>query len=564
MFASKSLLSRMTVLHLTLAALLACLSACQLPRNIEFADKVYTNGVIWAGPTQTTDASVLAVKEGRILYVGNTLPSSIKTKSTIDLQGKFVMSGFMDNHVHFMEGGAALASVDLRSAKTPKEFTQSIAKYAKALASGQWVLNGNWDQTQWGGELPKRDWIDSFTKDIPVYVIRIDGHMALANSAALKAAGITSETEDPDGGIIMRDGSGRATGILKGNALNLVLAVIPQPSDDELMNQFRLAQIHALSLGIVKVHAVTAYPTETTMLDIFQLAQKRGLMKIRAQVSTPIENWQSMRDKVEEFGRGDDQLKWGGVKGFIDGSLGARTAWMYEPYTDEPSTNGQPLNNPRTLKDWMRKADDNNLELSIHAIGDRGIDSVINDMKEIAGDKVRDKRYRIEHFQHPSIKAINDIAEMGVIVSMHPYHAIDDGRWAEERIGNDRLATTYAFRSIIDAGGILTFGSDWPVAPLSPIKGIYAAVTRRTLDGAKPDGWIPEQKIDVEEALIAYTQTNAYAFHEEDVAGTLELNKRADFIILSSDPRVIEHEKINDIDVLSTVIGGELVFDKNQ
>ena len=546
--------------HFVLIALLVSLSACQSANEFKYADTVYTNGVIWTGVMEASDASVIAVVDDRVLYVGNELPDNIKAISTIDLGGNFVMPGFMDNHVHFMEGGAALASVDLRPVRTPQEFTKRLADFVTHLPTGQWVLNGNWDHTRWGGELPHRDWIDSFTENNPVYVIRIDGHMALANSAALKAAGITRETVDPDGGIIVRDDSGQPTGVLKGNALNLVLGVIPSPSDDELMNQFRLAQERALSLGIVKVHALTAYPTETTMLGIFRLARKRGFLKIRAQVSTPIEVWQNMKNEVEELGHGDDQLKWGGVKGFIDGSLGARTAWMHNAYTDAPNTNGVPLNDPRKLHDLMQEADANSLELSIHAIGDKGIDSVIRSMKEIAGGKVRERRYRIEHFQHPSEKAISDLAEIGVIASMHPYHAIDDGRWAEERIGNQRLKTTYAFRSIIDAGGILTFGSDWPVAPLSPIKGVYAAVTRRTIDGANPDGWIPEQKIDVEEALTAYTRNNAYAFNEEDVAGTLEANKRADFVVLSLDPRTVEHEKILDIDVLNTVIGGEVVF----
>jgi len=562
MLAPKYILPKITIHHFVLIVLLISLSACESPKDVKYADTVYTNGVIWTGTAEASDASVIAVVDDRVLFVGHELPDSIKAISTVDLGGHFVMPGFMDNHVHFMEGGAALASVDLRPVKSRQEFTKRLADFVTHLPTGQWILNGNWDHTQWGGELPHRDWIDSFTENNPVYVIRIDGHMALANTAALKAAGITRETVNPDGGIIMRDESGQPTGVLKGNALNLVLSVIPAPSNDELMNQFRLAQEHALSLGIVKVHALTAYPTETNMLDIFKLARKRGLLKIRAQVSTPIEVWQNMKKEVQALGRGDDQLRWGGVKGFIDGSLGARTAWMHQAYADAPDTNGVPLNDPLTLNDLMQEADNNGLELSIHAIGDKGIDSVIQSMKEIAGEKVRERRYRIEHFQHPSEKAIMDIAETGIIASMHPYHAIDDGRWAEERIGTQRLKTTYAFRSIIDTGGILTFGSDWPVAPLSPLKGVYAAVTRRTIDGANPNGWIPEQKINVEEALIAYTRNNAYAFNEEDVAGTLEVNKRADFVVLSLDPRTVEHEKMHDIEVLTTIIGGEIVFGK--
>lgn len=544
-------------------SVLACIFVfgCQPLPDDSQVDAIYANGVIWTGAERTSDASILAIDQGQIVFIGDDLPSNISSDIVIDLEGQFVMPGFMDNHVHFMEGGAALASVDLRAAKTPEDFKARIVDYAGKRPADRWVLNGNWEHTQWGGELPHKNWIDAETPKTPVYVIRIDGHMALANSAALAAAGITRDTPNPVGGSIERDADGEATGILKGNALNLILSVIPSPSDGELMEQFALAQEHALSLGLTKVHAVTAYPTETTMLDIFQMAKERGLLRLRAQVSTPIETWPDMADAVEQAGRGDGLLKWGGIKGFIDGSLGARTAWLHEPYTDDPSSTGLPLNDPQTLAKWMKAADGAGLELSIHALGDRGIDTVIGQMKEIAGDEIRDRRYRIEHFQHPTETAIKDLADTGIIASMQPYHAIDDGRWAEDRIGADRLKTTYAFRSILDAGGILTFGSDWPVAPLSPLQGVYAAVTRRTTDGANPKGWIPEQKISVDDALTAYTLTNAYAFNEEDRAGTLEIGKRADFVILSDDPRKIPTENLADIDVLKTVIGGNTVYE---
>ncbi|NNL89955.1 MAG: amidohydrolase [Marinicaulis sp.] len=537
------------------------LTACEQPRHDSVVvDFVYENGVIWTGVPGTDDARVIAVDDGAIVHVGSKLPAHMTAENSIDLGGRFVMPGFMDNHVHFIEGGAALASVDLRDADTPEEFIKRIVDYAAALPRGRWVLNGNWDHTLWGGELPHKSWIDSQTADTPVYVIRIDGHMALANSAALKAAGVSAITPDPDGGEIVRDDEGEPTGILKGNALNLVLEVIPPPSDDELMEQFELAQDHALSLGLTKVHAVTAYPTETTMLDIFQMAQNRSLMKLRATVSTPIESWQEMKKEVEAGGTGDAQLSWGGVKGFIDGSLGARTAWLHEPYSDQAGHFGLPLNEPGTLKAWMTDADAAGLRLSVHALGDRGIDTVIDQLREIAGDDIKNRRYRIEHFQHPTEAAISDLVDAGIIASMQPYHAIDDGRWAEDRIGEGRLKTTYAFRSILDAGGILTFGSDWPVAPLSPIDGVYAAVTRRTLDNLNPDGWISDQKITVEEALTAYTATNAYSFGEEKTAGTLSVGKRADFVILSADPRSAAPHDLRQIAVLQTIIDGETVF----
>lgn len=532
--------------------------------NPDQADTLYINGVIWTGSMSAGDAAVLAVTDGTISYVGTDGDSGIVADETVDLQGRFVMPGFVDNHVHFLEGGTALASVDLRDAATPDEFSKRIVDYANILPAGRWVLTGNWDHELWGGELPRRDWIDSETADTPVFVIRLDGHMALANSAALAIADITASTAAPVGGEIVRDEAGEPTGILKGNALNLVFSVIPQPGDDEVLDTFRLAQDHALSLGLTKVHAVSANETETNMLNAFRLADERGVMMIRAYVSTPIEHWQVTRDVVAASGNGNERLRWGGIKGFVDGSLGATTAWFYEPYVDAPDTSGLPLVEPEKLKTLLSDADAGGLRISIHAIGDRAIDALIANMRDIAGDDIASKRYRIEHFQHPSLAAIHAAAESGIIAAMQPYHAIDDGRWAEERIGPERIRTTYAFRTILDAGVNLTFGSDWPVAPLSPLEGVYAAVTRRTTDGANPGGWLPEQKITVEEALTAYTTANAYAGFEEDVAGTLEAGKRADFVVLTADPRAVDPVEIRDIRVLATVIDGDVVYRAEQ
>ena len=552
-------------LLLLVFAISACGSDNKLPNDkrpviTQRADTLYVNGVIWTGSDSIGDASVMAVTDGMISYVGAENTSSIIPAETIDLQGRYVMPGFIDNHVHFLEGGAALASVDLRDADSPDVFAQRIVDYSTTLPAGRWILNGNWDHELWGGELPHRQWIDEETSDTPVFVIRLDGHMGLANSAALQTAGITPETVAPPGGEIVRDEFGAPTGILKGNALNLVFSVIPKPSDQEILEVFELAQSHALSLGLVQIHAVTANETETTMLEAFRLAKDRGVLKIRAFVSTPIEHWKDTRDVVLKDGNGDGLLSWGGVKGFVDGSLGATTAWFHEPYLDAPDSTGGPLTDPVTLQGMLSGADAAGLRVAVHAIGDRAIDDLIVRLRDIAGDRIIDRRYRIEHFQHPSRTAIQSAAEYGIVASMQPYHAIDDGRWAEERIGSERIETTYAFRTILDAGVRLTFGSDWPVAPLSPLDGVYAAVTRRTTDGRNPDGWRPSQRISVEEALTAYTAANSFANFEEAVAGTLEIGKRADFVVLTEDPRLVDPTTIPRIDVLATVIGGEEVY----
>lgn len=523
-------------------------------------DTLYTNGTIWIGADAPADANVFAVKDGHITFVGDAIPDDLTAEKIVDLENRFTMAGFIDNHVHFFDGGAGLASVDLRDASTPEEFSKRIIAHAATLEDGRWILIGNWDHENWGGELPKKDWIDKETLTTPVFVLRLDGHMALANSAALELAGIDHTTETPQGGEIVRDENGDPTGILKDAAMNAVFKVIPEPTERERSEIFDLAQAHALSLGVTQIHNLIGYPHETKMLDQLRQIEARGEMKIRVHMYSPIEDWQSTAALIGAEGRGDDRLRWGGQKAFVDGSLGATTAWFHEPYEDQRTTSGFPLVDPVALQKMMRDADAAGLPIAVHAIGDRAIDQVIADMRAIAGEEIAARRFRIEHFQHPGPGAIAALAESKIIAAVHPYHAIDDGRWAEDRLGADRIKTTYAFKSVLDAGGILSFGSDWPVAPLSPLDGIYAAVTRATTDGKNPDGWLPQEKISVEEALRAYTQTNAYVGFEEPVAGTLSVGKRADFIILSEDPRAVEAARIKDIDVLATFISGEEVF----
>lgn len=525
-------------------------------------DRLYTGGVIWTGIDGAPDASVLGVRDGVIVYVGDGQDIDFKVDADAirELDGRFLMPGFIDNHVHFFWGGAALASVDLRDAGTPEEFTRRIVEFATLQPPGRWVQQGNWDHQLWGGELPTKEWIDAGTRDTPVFVTRLDGHMALANSAALELAGITAETETPAGGEIVRDAAGEPTGILKDNAMNLVLGAIPPATEQEMLETFEAAQSHALSLGLTQVHAVTGNPNEADRLDYFRLARERDLMNIRVHAYMPLEHWDSVSRIVADAGNGDEFLRWGGLKGFVDGSLGSGTAWMHEPFDDEPGNAGFPLTDPDELDTLIRDADAAGRRLAIHAIGDRAIDILIASMRGAAGDDIVDRRYRIEHFQHPTRAAIEAAAASGIIASMQPYHAIDDGRWLEDKLGTERARTTYAFRSILDAGGLLTFGSDWPVAPLSPLAGVHAAVTRQTIDGANPDGWLPAEKLTVEEALTAYTRMNAYAVFEDDVAGTLELGKRADLVILSADPRAVEPAVIPKIDVLETVIGGATAY----
>jgi len=277
---------------------------------------------------------------------------------------------------------------------------------------------------------------------------------------------------------------------------------------------------------------------------------------------TPVRHWETLKKKIETDGRGDDWVKIGAVKGFIDGSLGSHTAAFNDPYSDMPSDSGFFVNSEEDLYNWILNADKAGLQVVIHAIGDRANNFILNTYEKVSKENgSADRRFRIEHAQHLAADDIGRFAELKVIASMQPYHAIDDGRWAEELIGPERIKTTYAFKSLADANATLAFGSDWPVAPATPLEGIYAAVTRRTIDGKNPDGWVADQKISVEQALTYYTKTAAYASFDEKVKGTIEVGKLADFVVLSDDITAIDPVKIIDVKVLQTFVGGRKVYD---
>jgi predicted amidohydrolase YtcJ len=477
------------------------------------------------------------------------------------LQGKFVTPGFIDNHTHFLSGGYQLASVNLRTAKTPAEFIQIMKGFASTMNEGGWVSGGDWDHEAWGGELPRREWIDSITGDHPVFVNRLDGHMGLANSKSLSLAGITRSTPDPEGGTIVRDPkTGEPTGILKDEAMNLVWKAMPEPSPEEFDKMLERAQEHALSLGLTQVHDVSSYGGWND-LETYRRAEKNRTLRMRIYAFVPISTWQRLASYVSKNGRGDDLLRWGALKGFVDGSLGSTTAWFYKPYNDEPQTSGLTVTDTTELKKWILAADSTGLHVGVHAIGDRANDWLLDVFQQAENQNgKRDRRFRIEHSQHLTKTAISRFAKQNVVPSMQPYHAIDDGRWAEKRIGPERIKSTYAFRSLLDAKAPLTFGSDWTVAPLSPLEGIYAAVTRQTLDGANPGGWIPEEKISVEEALRCYTSANAYAGFQESKLGVLKPGMLADFVVLSDNLLEINPEKIKEARVLKTVVGGKEQF----
>ncbi|MDH5588543.1 MAG: amidohydrolase family protein [Gemmatimonadota bacterium] len=528
------------------------------------ADLVFRGGMVWTGMPGWGQATALAVTEGRIVLVGSDAEVGAlvgDATEVVELNGRALVPGFIDAHTHFISGGFQLSSVDLRDAATPEEFARRIADFAATLPPGTWITGGDWDHELWGGELPRREWIDALTPDNPVFVQRLDGHMALINGPALAAAGIDANgtvTPDPAGGTIVRDGtSGDPAGVLKDEAMGLVYAVMPEPSEQEMDRALAAAARHALSLGVTQVHDMGSWQSLTT----YRRAHAAGNLPLRVYSVVPIATWERLRSYVAENGRGDDRLWWGGVKGFVDGSLGSTTAWFYEPYDDEPGTSGLMTTDTAELRQWIHGADETRLHVIVHAIGDRANDWLLDVYRDVVeANGPRDRRFRIEHAQHLSREAIARFAAQDVIASMQPYHAADDGRWAEKRIGPDRILTTYAFRSLLDADASVAFGSDWTVAPLDPILGIDAAVTRRTIDGANPDGWVPRERITLEETLRAYTAVGARAGFMDDRVGVLAPGMLADLVVLSRNIFDADVNTLVDTRVDMTVVGGEIAY----
>ena len=544
-----------------LIALLALSSFVSCTQH-QTADRIYVNAKIWTGDSANDRATSIAVKDSAIIYVGNDY-NAYKGSSTqiIDVDGKMIVPGFIDNHTHFLSGGYQLASVNLRNAQSQQGFISTLKAYSIAHNDDRWIQGGDWDHEAWGGNLPTKSWIDSVTGNHPVFINRYDGHMALANSIALKLAGINKNTSNPAGGEIVRDPkTGEPTGVLKDEATNLIFKVIPPPSQNELDECLQRAVAHAFEHGVTQVHDMSSYGGWADM-ETYRKAHANKKLDLRIYSFVPIRTWARLDSFVKKEGWGDDMLRWGGLKGFVDGSLGSTTAWFYKPYLDAPTKTGLQVTDTTLLRQWVLSADSAGLHIATHAIGDRANDFILSVYEE-AENKTpgKDHRFRVEHAQHLTQIAIPKFAALHVIPSMQPYHAIDDGKWAFKRLDSARLKGTYAFKSLLATGANVTFGSDWTVAPLDPIAGIYAAVTRRTLDDKNPNGWLPDEKISVEQALKCYTANNAYAGFQENKLGKLKAGMLADFIVLSDNILNIAPEKIRDIKVLRTIVNGKEVY----
>lgn len=535
------------------------------------ADLVLLNGKVWTVERDLPEAQAIAVLRDRILKVGSDdeiKPLVGPKTKVIDLKSRRVTPGFHDSHLHFLGGGEQLSRVELKDAKDEAEFGKRLVEFDKKLPRDRWIVGGNWDHDRaFNGTLPTAAIVDKYVKDRPVFIRRYDGHMALANTAALKLAGITADTKEVAGGVIYRLADGKTpSGILKDNAMGLVGRLIPEPGEEEIAEHVRAAMRALAENGVTSVQDMDGSAAETRrkLIRILQRFARDGQMTVRLDLRWPIALRQEVIALGAEANFGNDYVRVGGVKGFMDGSLGSSTAKMFEPYVGEPKNTGVYVTEPDAMRMMIRNSDAAGLSIAVHAIGDEANAVLLDTFAEVAKQNgPRDRRFRIEHVQHLRPEDYKRFKELGVIASMQPYHAIDDGRWAEGRIGAKRCASSYAFRSLKDAGAILAFGSDWPVAPLNVLEGIDAAVNRRPLDGKHPDGWFPEQRITVAEAIEAYTLGSAYGGFQENDRGTIKAGKYADLVVLSRDildPN--ERDRIGETQVDITLVGGKVVFEK--
>jgi predicted amidohydrolase YtcJ len=553
------------------ALLLAAAAPAAAPRPA--ADLVLVNARVWTVNKAQPEAEAVAVWRDRVLAVGKSdevrALAGPKTR-VLDLKGRRVLPGLYDSHVHLLGSGQRLGEVALKDAKDEAEFGKRLRDFDRKLPRDRWLLGGEWDHDRtFGGQLPAAELIDRYVADRPVFLRRYDGHMGVVNTHVLKMAGITAKTADPPGGVIYRKpGTQEPTGLLRDNAMGLVERLIPAPSEAEIVEAVLAALAEAREVGVTSVQDMdgSGAATRRTLFRVYQQLAHDGRLTVRVDLRWPLGAWQTLERMGVEAGFGDDWVKIGGLKGFVDGSLGSSTAKMFEPFLNEPGSTGVYVTPLNKLREDIAAADRASLSVAVHAIGDRANAELLDIFAEVAkANGPRDRRFRVEHAQHLRPQDYARFKELGVIASMQPYHAIDDGRWAEGRIGARRCASSYAFRSLLDAGARLAFGSDWSVAPLSPILGIDAAVNRRTLDGKDPKGWFPEQRIGVAEAVEAYTLTSAYAAFQEKDRGSIEAGKLADLVVLSRDILAdAERDHIAETAVVLTMVGGKVVYERKE
>lgn len=596
------------------ATLLAC-GAVNAQPSAKPGDLVLRNGYVWTVDDANPEAEAIAVRGDRIVYVGTDAGVAGfvgRDTRVVDLDGRLVVPGFNDNHVHFESTGELLYGLNLLDVADEAGFVARIREVHERYAPGTWITGGDWsayetwaagDVAEAGREvnpddlygnlfLPNRDMIDGFTGDRPVLVRRFDRKVYLANGAALELAGIRKGVPDPEGIAVERTPDGEPTGALfnpvsgavestvlvRDNVRALFDPLIPEPSREQRIQETLRAWEQMRKVGVTSYSDVTSAPVQ---VDIYGELRDRGLMTARVRYRPPLDRWESMANLGIRIGFGDEWIRFGAVKAWIDGIMGNSSARFYEPYTHNPSSRGiwrdimfpfeRSPDDPEAMQSRLERlalqADDAGIQLTVHAIGDEA-NGYLMDMLEriIVKNGEKDRRFRLVHAQVMTDRDIRRAGEMHIVAEVQPFHVSDDMRWMEERIGRERSRGAYAFRRLWDAGAVVSFGSDSPGTNasryyLNPMLGLYAAVTRKTLSGQPEGGWFPQEKLTIEEAIRAYTLNTAYAAYEEAIKGSITVGKLADFVVLSDNLLTIDPDGIKDVTVLTTVVGGDVVFD---
>lgn len=531
------------------------------------ADLVFKNGKVMTIDSILPQAEAAAVSGNKIVFVGTTNEAQkwIGSKTqVIDLGGKLMLPGFNDAHCHLVNGGFLNLRVNLVGVKTPKEIQDKVKAAVARAPKGAWVQGRGWDQTLFNqGEWPTKNLLDEVAPNTPAYLRRVDGHSSWVNSAALKLAGITKATPNPEAGEIARDVSGNPTGILKETATDLVTKVIPAPSPAELRQAIEKGLEEAKRVGVTTLQEFSS--TEAIKIYNDLLNEGKLTARISAWVSLDLAKEPAQLSGIRKmFPANSPMLKLGILKGFIDGSMGSRTAYFFEPYSDDSGNVGIPQHSEQELNELVRVADSAGFQIGIHAIGDKGNFMVLQAYANaLSQNQPRPRRHRVEHAQLVRLEDISLFKETGTIASMQPTHCTSDMRWAEARAGKGRCKGAYVWRSFLDAGVPLAFGTDWAVEPLNPLGGLYAAVTRQDLETGQPEGgWFPEQKLSMTEAVRAYTLGSAYADFREKELGSITAGKLADLVVLDKDIFSVTPREVLSTTVVMTIVDGKIVYNK--
>ncbi len=538
-------------------ALLAALSwAAQPPAGGRPADMLIRGARIYTVDPARPIASALAVRDGRIVAVGEDLEALVGPKTRrIDARGACVIPGLIDSHVHMESLGELLETFDFRNAESIAEIVEQVRREAARRPAGEWIQGKNWDQTNWGGSFPTADELSRAVPEHPVYLTRVDGHAAWVNRKALEIAGITAATPDPPGGKILRDARGNPTGILIDRAQALVASKIPPPGKDALRRRLARAARECARLGLTTVHDAGV---SAEVLEAYrELIRRRELpIRVYAMIGGEGRLWREYLERGPEIG---ERLTVRSIKLMADGAMGSRGAAFFEPYSDDPGNTGLLMLTREDIERVARRAVERGFQVNTHAIGDRANRIVLDAYAAVLGGR-NDRRFRIEHAQVVAPEDFERFARYSIIASMQATHATSDMRWAEARVGPERVKGAYAWRRFLSLGVPVANGSDFPVEDPNPLWGFYAAITRQDHQGNPPGGWFPEQRMTRQEALESWTIRGAYAAFEEDRKGSLTPGKYADFVVLSADIMTIPPPEILKTRVLMTVVGGEIVY----